>query len=167
MKKKKIKNPPVDHKRFVVRQSGSPSAPDYYWFDGGQGFTKSLNEATRFTEDDGIHKLGELLHELKTTCELVDLGVPYVSPVKVGTAVLNNGKGVVELITSVPQIRGGSLTLISHTGSDEMKIHDFLDALNENDLEILWDPERSLVPESNDDYLEAHGFIKPNGVVEE
>ena len=154
--------------QFVVRWDGDPKYPqDHYWFDSGQGFTKSFNEATRFTKEKGIRKLGELLHENEIVCELMDVSIPYESPVKVGTALLNNRMGVAELIVGVPQIKGGSLTLVSHTGNRELRIQDFLEELVEEDLQVLWDPERSVVPECNDEYLDAHGFIIEDGKVGE
>lgn len=136
-----------------------------YWTDSGHGFTKSPNEATRFTKENGIRKLGELLHEDKIVCELLDVSIPYECPVKVGTVVLRDG--VAEMITQVPQLKGGSLLLISPKGSREIRIQDFLEELHAGDLEILWDPELRMIPDENHNYLEAHGFLKDNDEVGE
>ena len=141
------------------------SKPMYYT-ESGQEFTEHLGSATRYTEKQGIQKIGELLHESKVVCELVNVSVPYESPVKVGTALLNNRMGVVELIVGVPQIKGGSLTLVSHTGTREMPIQDFLEHVYEENLQVLWDPECSIVPEDNEYYLEAHRFLHDDGVRE-
>jgi len=138
---------------------------DHYWSDSGHGFTSSLNEATRFTKENGIRKLGELLHEDKIVCELVDVSVPYVSPVKIGTVVLRNG--IAEMVNSVPLVRGGTLLLISPGDPREIRIQDFLEEIHDGDLDVLWDPDRSVVPETGMDYLEAHGFLKDNDEVGE
>ena len=156
----------VQHVVDQKPKGGSFSIPMYYT-ESGQGFTECLGSATRYTEKQGIHKIGELLHESKVICELVIVSIPYVSPVKVGTALLNNRMGVAELIIGVPQIKGGSLTLVSHTGTREVPIQDFLEALYEEDLQVLWDPERSVVPDCNDEYLDAHGFYIEGGGVGE
>ena len=149
--------------RFVVRWGETDQ--DHYWFDSGHGFTTSLNEATRFTEENGIRKLGELLHGSGTVCELVDVGFPYISPVKIGTVVLRNG--VAEMVNSVPLVRGGTLLLISPGDPREIRIQDFLEEINDGDLEVLWDPELRMIPDENHNYLEAHGFLKDNDEVGE
>jgi hypothetical protein len=138
---------------------------DHYWSDSGHGFTTSLNEATRFTKENGIRKLGELLHEDKIVCELLDVSAPYVSPVKIGTVVLRDG--VAEMVNSVPLVRGGTLLLISPGDPREIRIQDFLEEINDGDLEVLWDPELRMIPDENHNYLEAHGFLKDNDEVGE
>jgi len=96
----------------------------------------------------------------------VDPLVPhYVSPVKVGTVVLRDG--VAEMINSVPLVRGGTLLLISPGDPREVRIQDFLDDIHRGDLDVLWDPERSVVPESGEDYLQGNGFIDDDGNVGE
>ena len=152
--------------QFVVRWGGDQNSQDHYWFDSGHGFTKSLNEATRFTKENGIRKLGELLHGSGTVCELVDVSIPYECPVKVGTVVLNDD-GVAEMITQVPQIKGGTLLLISPGSHREIRIQDFLEEINDGDLEVLWDPELCMIPDENHNYLETHGFLKDNDEVGE
>ena len=166
--KDNLRNNPKGKKvapRFVVVQDGDPSSPPFYWSDGGYGFTKELSDATRYSKEGGIRKLGELLHEDGVVCELVDVSVPYVSPVKVGTVVLRDG--VAEMVNSVPLVRGGTLLLISPGDPREVRIQDFLDDIHRGDVDVLWDPERSVVPESGADYLEGNGFIDDDGNVGE
>ena len=151
--------------QFVIRDCETPALPDFYWSDSGHGFTASLSEATRFTKENGIRKLGELLHEDKIVCELVDVSVPYISPVKIGTVVLRDG--VAEMVNSVPLVKGGTLLLISPGDPHEISIQDFLEEIHNGDLDVLWDPDRSEVPETGMDYLEANGFIDDNGKVGE
>ena len=138
---------------------------DHYWSDSGHGFTTCLNEATRFTKENGIRKLGELLHEEEIVCELMDVSVPYVSPVKIGTVVLRDG--VAEMVNSVPLVKGGTLLLISPGDPREIRIQEFLEEIHDGDLDVLWDPDRSVVPETGMDYLEANGFIDDDGNVRE
>ena len=149
--------------QFVVRWGETDQ--DHYWSDLGHGFTTSLNEATRFTEENGIRKLGELLHNSGTICELVDVSFPYISPVKIGTVVLRDG--VAEMVNSVPLVKGGTLLLISPGDPREIRIQDFLEEINDGDLEVLWDPELRMIPDENHNYLEAHGFLKDNDEVGE
>lgn len=150
--------------QFVVMKKGDPSSPPFYWTDGGYGYTKELSEATRYSKEGGIRKLGELLHEDGVVCELVDVS-PYVSPVKIGTVVLRNG--VAEMVNSVPLVRGGTLLLISPGDPREIRIQDFLEEIHDSDLEVLWDPELRMIPDENHNYLEAHGFLKDNDEVGE
>ena len=169
------KNPPSKSTRklttsktqpqFVVMENGDPHSPPFYWTDGGYGYTKELSEATRYSKEGGIRKLGELLHEDGVVCELVDVSVPYVSPVKIGTVVLRDG--VTEMVNSVPLVRGGTLLLISPGDPREIRIQDFLDEIDDGDLAVLWDPERSVVPKSGLDYLQGNGFIDDVGNVRE
>lgn len=149
--------------QFVVRWGETDQ--DHYWSNLGHGFTTSLNEATRFTKENGIRKLGELLHGSGTVCELVDVSIPYVSPVKIGTVVLRDG--VAEMVNSVPLVRGGTLLLISPGDPREIRIQDFLEEIYDGDLDVLWDPDRSVVPETRMDYLESNGFIDDDGNVRE
>ena len=89
----------------------------------------------------------------------------YVSPVKIGTVVLRDG--VAEMVNSVPLVRGGTLLLISPGDPREISIQDFLEEINDGDLEVLWDPELRMIPDENYNYLEAHGFLKDNDEVGE
>lgn len=89
----------------------------------------------------------------------------YVSPVKIGTVVLRNGTA--EMVNSVPLVKGGTLLLISPGDPREIRIQDFLEEINDGDLEVLWDPELRMIPDENHNYLEAHGFLKENDEVGE
>lgn len=166
--KKIVTKKPVE-KKFVVKRVTNTGTYDkiMYYTEEGVGFTDHFDSATKYTEESGLMKLGRLLHEHKEVCELLDVTTPYESPVRVGTALLNNRMGVAELIINVPQVKGDSLTLVSHTGTRKIPIQDFLECLVEEDLQVLWDPERSMVPECNNEYLDAHGFIIEDGSVRE
>ena len=160
---------------FVVRQINDENNRGrvFYYTEPGHGFSDHIGNATRYSEEQGIRKLGELLHGDKLVCELVDVSTPYESPVKVGTVVLQYiGSGLKnatpKLITAVPQIKGDTLTLFSATeGVVHMKINDFLTDVEDEFFEILWDPEMSAVPVSNHDWLETHNFINEEGQIEE
>jgi len=162
------KSKKVDAK-FVIRNTDKSSYP-MYWSDIGHGFTNYLREAARFTKEKGIKKLGELLHNSKTVCELVDVTTPYISPVPLGTVVLRHtgSKCISEMVVDVPEIKGGVLTFASpQCATLKLTIQEYLDELLEESIQVIWDPERSVIPENNDDYLDAHGFIHPNGEVSE
>lgn len=159
-----------DSNAFVIRRLSSLTEDVHYetplyWSESGYGWHKSPSEGTRYTLEQSTRKLGELLHEEKIIGELVDVTVPYESPVKLGTVVVKGTKAF--MVMKVPQVKGDTLTLSSPGSNVETTIQGFLESITENDFEVIWDPERGLVPEDNDDYLEAHGFVSSNGEVKE
>lgn len=164
-KKTRIKTPKITSidkvvsKQFVVRYHDIESSIVHYWSDSGHGFTTSEQEATRFSKNKAILKLGELLHENKLTCELVEVTTAYESPVQTGTVVLNTSRNVAELIIRTPTIKNGALILVSCEGTRELEIQSFINDIIDGDLDIIWDSSREMIPKDNADYLQAHGLV--------
>lgn len=71
------------------------------------------------------------------------------------------------MVNSVPLVKGGTLLLISSGDPREIRIQEFLEEIYDGHLDVLWDPERSEVPETGLDYLESNGFIDDDGNVRE
>lgn len=157
---------------YVVRYSPNDEVHDspVYWTDEGHGFNESIESATRFTKKDGLLKLGELLHEECCACDLVDVTSPYVSPIGIGlVAIRNSTNGSTPfMVTGVPKYRGDALTLFGgSSGTLRVTIRDFLEDLQEENFEVIWDPARSMIPEDNEEFLESHGFLGSEGNVRE
>lgn len=155
MKNKKIIFKQV--KNYVVKRSGTHGSADYYWNDE-DGFKKDLVSATRYTEKEGVYKLGEILRNNQIVCELVEFPDHYVSPVKAGTVVKNNK--LVEMVTVVPETEDELLLLTSPDGNRHLSIQEFLEEIRDGFIDVIWDPETQKTPESSMYYLNTYGFIE-------
>lgn len=134
-----------------------------YWSDSGYGWIESPQEATRFLEDKADKILLHLLKENKIVAELIDITKPFESRFYINTVFVDSC-GTPYTITGCPSFSGDRYVL-SYTVFDfnEYKVkykcwqeEDLVDDLQNQDLEVIWDPQQRKVPESNEDFLSEY-----------
>lgn len=172
VKKTSVSRSVATETQYVIRYHSSLDGEEIYetpvyWSDEGFGWSGSHDDATKYAEDRGMKKLGELLHEEKIVSELINVTEVFNSPVKIGTVVILGGgaEGYPQTVTGVPRIPGDFLTLSVPSGTLEggveytrMSLEDFIEALESNDLEVIWDPSQCMIPATNEDYLDSIGI---------
>ena len=143
-------------KNFVLKfhtsldgENNSWGSPMFY-SESGQGWVADIGSATRYSESGADGRILQLLKEDKIASELVDLNVKPDNIFTLHTVFLDDG-GVPQIITKVPQFPGDTYYLIP--SNENIKEEDLVDVLRHNDFSILWDPEKSEVPEDTESWL--------------
>ena len=160
--KKKIpvrKNPTKKstEKKFVVKfhsyLNGAENNHEscVYWSERGKYWVHDIQDATHYHgEGEADKKMLELLKEDKIASELVDLNVKPDNIFTLHTVFLDDGN-IPQIITKVPQFPGDTYCLIP--SNENIKEEHLVDVLRHNDFSILWDPEKSEVPEDTESWL--------------
>jgi hypothetical protein len=150
----------TEKKNFVVKfhtsldgENNSWGSPMFY-SESGQGWVADIGSATRYSESGADGRILQLLKEDKIASELVDLNVKPDNIFTLHTVFLDDG-GVPQIITKVPQFTGDTYYLIP--SNENIKEEDLVNVLKRDDFTVLWDSNRSVVPDDNEEFLSAHG----------
>ena len=143
-------------KNFVLRfhssldgENNSWGSPMFY-SESGQGWVADIGSATRYSESGADGRILQLLKEDKIASEMVDLNVKPDNIFSINTALLDD-KNIPQVITKVPHFAGDTYHLVP-AGVSWLE-EDLVEVLRHNDFSILWDPEKSEVPEDTESWL--------------
>ena len=166
--KKKIparKNPTKKStmKNFVVQFHSNLNDPDIihdppkFYSESGQGWVDDIGSATRYSASGVDEIMLELLKEHKIATEFVDLNEKPENRFSINTAFLNKGN-IPQIIAKVPQFHGDTYYIVP--AYESIKEQDLVDMFRDDVFMILWDSDRSVVPESNLEFLKALGCVE-------
>ena len=147
-------------KNFVVKFHSNLKDPDLgydapmFYSESGQGWVDDIGSATRYSTGGMDDIMLELLKEHSIASELVDLNVKPDNIFTLHTVFLDDGN-VPQIITKVPQFPGDTYYLIP--SNENIKEEDLVNVLKRDDFTVLWDSNRSVVPDDNEEFLSAHG----------
>jgi hypothetical protein len=150
-------------KNFVVQFHSNLNDPDIihdppkFYSESGQGWVDDIGSATRYSASGADKIMLELLKEHKVASELVDLNVKPDNIFSINTAFLNNWN-IPQIITKVPQYHGDTYYLLP--SAEDIEEQDLVDMFRDDVFMILWDSDRSVVPESNWEFLKALGCVE-------
>jgi hypothetical protein len=147
-------------KNLVLRFHSNLDDPDIvhespkFYSESGQGWVSDVESATRYDAGGADKIMLELLKEELVASELVDLNDAPQNLFALHTAFLDDGH-IPQVIVKVPQFVGDTYRTVP---SDENWYEeDLVDMFKSDEFSILWDPERSVVPDDNKEFLSAHG----------
>jgi len=148
---------------FVVQFHSNLNDPDLsydspmFYNESEQGWVDSVRSATRYSASGVDEIMLELLKEHKTATEFVDLNDKPENRFSINTAFLNN-RNIPQIIAKVPQFHGDTYYIVPAYESIEEQ--DLVDMFRDDVFMILWDSDRSVVPESNWEFLKALGCVE-------
>jgi hypothetical protein len=138
---------------------------DSYWCEDENVWTSQENATVYSTEDLALIKVGRFLKE-EIIAETVELGLKktieatkkrsYISP---GTVILDRHSWnfPVPLLITETYNDGKELAIVeAGLKKPEMlreKTHDVIELINNDIYEVIWDPDRMVIPESNEEFL--------------
>jgi hypothetical protein len=160
--KKNTKKIPANKKHFVVQFHSSIIDPDLsydipvFYSETGHGWD-TIGSATKYSESGADKLILELLKEDKIVALPMDVNVKPENRFSINTAFLNN-MNIPQIITKVPQYHGDTYYLLP--SAENIEEQDLMDMLRDDEFMILWDSDRSVVPESNWEFLKAHGCVE-------
>jgi len=143
-------------KNLVLRFHSNLGDPDIvhespkFYSESGQGWVSDVESATRYDAGGADKIMLELLKEEKVASELVDLNEKPDNIFTLHTVLLDDC-GVPQIITKVPQFVGDTYRTVP--SEENWYEKDLVGVLRHNDFSILWDPEKSEVPEDTESWL--------------
>lgn len=139
-------------KRFLVRMKEEP----YLVFDDhSNGWLHPEASASRYTKKEALLKIGEILHEEGHHCILIDASEPYLSPVSIGTVVVDS-TAISWIVTQEPLFNGATLHLFSpQNGEKTISVEDFIFNIQQGYYTVIWDSTVGHIPEDNSTYLSS------------
>jgi hypothetical protein len=147
-------------KNFVLRFHSSLRDPNLthdnpmFYSETGQGWVDDFSGATRYGEGGADGIILELLKVEKIASELIDVNEKPDNLFSANMVFLNVNN-IPQIINKVPQFIGDTYHLIpSH---ENWREEDLVDVLKEDRFTVLWDPDRNVVPDDNEEFLSAHG----------